>query len=120
MTEAQIYYARDDRVFKSPVKNRVPGGTNVTVGFPVCTASDYVEAEDIAEMLVAAESHEALVKALDWAMARIIKKAPHHAIEGDSELYSFAVAHSLLAKLKSAGPASCVTSAHGQPGDQRS
>ena len=66
---------------------------------------------DIDFVLRAVNAHDALVKALDWAMARIVKKAPHQAIEGDSELYSFAEAHSLLAKLKNAEPASRVTSA---------
>lgn len=59
------------------------------------------EAEHNAEIILrAVNSHHALVKALDWAMARIIRKAPHFAVEGDGELYSFAEAHSLLAKLK--------------------
>lgn len=58
--------------------------------------------EDAAFIVKACNSHDALVKALDWAMARVVRKAPHHAIEGDGELYSFAEAHSLLAKLKPA------------------
>ena len=65
--------------------------------------SRHGEAVANAELIVrAVNSHDALVKALDWAMARVIHKAPHYAHEGDGELYSFAEAHSLLAKLRPA------------------
>lgn len=57
----------------------------------------------------AAKEIERLVKALDWAMARVIRKAPHHAFEGDGELYAFAEAHSLLAKLRPSAVVSAPT-----------
>jgi hypothetical protein len=39
-----------------------------------------------------------LLEALKWAMKRIEKKAPHEAIEGDGELYAFAMALGALVK----------------------
>jgi hypothetical protein len=66
---------------------------------------------DAAFIVKAVNNHEALVKALDWAMARVVEKAPHHASEGDAPLYAFAEAHSLLAKLR---PSGAVGTAGGQ------
>jgi hypothetical protein len=43
-----LYYVKGDVVFKRPVRRKIAGGTNVTMGFPVCTASEYVSAKDIA------------------------------------------------------------------------
>jgi hypothetical protein len=39
-----------------------------------------------------------LLEALKWAMKRIGQKAPHEAIEGDGELYAFAVALGAIKK----------------------
>ena len=39
-----------------------------------------------------------LLEALKWALARIEKKAPHQAIEGDGELYAFAAAMGAISK----------------------
>lgn len=58
------------------------------------------DAINAAFIVKAVNSHDDLVKALDWAMKRVIRKAPHFAYEGDGELYAFAHAHSLLAKLE--------------------
>jgi hypothetical protein len=49
MTKAEpLYYVKGNIVFKRPVRRKTATGTNITVGFPVCTASEYVSAEDIA------------------------------------------------------------------------
>jgi hypothetical protein len=45
-------------------------------------------------------SHQRLVEALEWAMARIGNKAPHQAIEGDGELYAFASSLAALEQAK--------------------
>lgn len=47
------YYAKGDVVHKSPMRHpKQPDGvTPYTLGFPVCTASGYVSAEAIAEVL---------------------------------------------------------------------
>lgn len=43
-----LFYVKGDVVFKRPVRRKTEGGTNITVGFPVCTASEYVSAVAIA------------------------------------------------------------------------
>jgi len=43
-----LYYVKGDVVFKRPVRRKTVGGTNITMGFPVCTASEYVNAEALA------------------------------------------------------------------------
>ena len=50
----KLYYAKDLTVWKSPVREKVEGGERLSVGFPVCTVSDYVGeegAEAVAELL---------------------------------------------------------------------
>jgi hypothetical protein len=54
----KLYYAKDLTVWKSPVREKVEGGERLTVGFPVCTVSEYVGeegAEAVAELLVLGE-----------------------------------------------------------------
>lgn len=46
-----LYYVKGDQVFKRPVRRKTATGTNITLGFPVCTASEYVNAEDLATIL---------------------------------------------------------------------
>lgn len=46
-----LYYIEKDVVFKRPVRRKTTTGTNITMGFPVCTASEYVSAKDIAAIL---------------------------------------------------------------------
>lgn len=43
-----LYYVKGDVVFKRPIRRKTPTGTNVSMGFPVCKASEYVSAEAIA------------------------------------------------------------------------
>lgn len=43
-----LFYVKGDVVFKRPVHRKVTGGTNITMGFPVCTASEFVSAKAIA------------------------------------------------------------------------
>jgi hypothetical protein len=43
-----LFYVKGNVVFKRPVRRKVPGGTNITMGFPVCTASECVSADAIA------------------------------------------------------------------------
>ncbi len=45
------YEARGTVVHKLPVKVPTEGGTSIEIGFPVCTASEYVDAETLAAML---------------------------------------------------------------------
>ena len=47
-----LYRAKDNIVWKRPVKTENPDGTsNYTLGFPVCEAADGIAAEDIAKAL---------------------------------------------------------------------
>lgn len=50
------------------------------------------------EIIKLKDQNRDLLGALKWAMARIEKKAPHQAIEGDGELYAFAAAIAAIAK----------------------
>jgi len=43
-----LYYVKGDVVFKRPIRRKTATGTNITMGFPVCTASEYVSADAIA------------------------------------------------------------------------
>ena len=45
-----LYYVKGDVVFKRPVRRKTATGTAITVGFPVCKASEYVAADAIAAM----------------------------------------------------------------------
>lgn len=46
-----LYYCKGDIVFKRPIKTKTAEGTSITIGFPVCKASEYVKASDIAAIL---------------------------------------------------------------------
>ncbi len=59
MSDSKLYYAKDLTVWKSPVREQVEGGQRLTVGFPVCTVSEYVGeegAEAVAELLILGET----------------------------------------------------------------
>lgn len=43
-----LFYIKGDVVFKRPVRRKTPSGTNITMGFAICTASEYVSAAAIA------------------------------------------------------------------------
>lgn len=46
------YYAKGNVVYKSPVKHpKENGSTSYSLGFPVCTASEYVSAENIVAVM---------------------------------------------------------------------
>lgn len=73
-TERPLYYAKHGMVWKRPVeKKHEDGSTTVSLGFPVCKLHEACEGqeEQIAEMLCRAESHDALVKALEEARSEI-------------------------------------------------
>lgn len=46
-----LFYVKGDVVFKRPVHRKTATGTNITMGFPVCTASEYINAKDLAFIL---------------------------------------------------------------------
>jgi predicted ATP-grasp superfamily ATP-dependent carboligase len=59
MSDSKLYYAKDLTVWKSPVREKVEGGERLTVGFPVCTVSEYVGeegAEAVAALLALGEA----------------------------------------------------------------
>lgn len=62
-----LYYAKGDVVFKRPVRRKTPTGMNITIGFPVCKASEYVTADAIAAMFN--EVERPMVDAEDVAVA---------------------------------------------------
>lgn len=43
-----LFYVKGNVIYKRPVRRKTATGTNITVGFPVCTASEYIEASAIA------------------------------------------------------------------------
>ena len=52
-----LFYAKGQTVWKQPIGRRNPNGTtNWSLGFPVCTAHDCVDANDIAGALTLAET----------------------------------------------------------------
>lgn len=47
-----LYYAEGRTIFKQPLCTRqADGSTTVTIGFPVCVASEYVEPDQLAAVL---------------------------------------------------------------------
>lgn len=52
------FYTRDNVVWKSPIykRNETDDGDVITVGFPVCTASEWIDAETIAGILTEYEA----------------------------------------------------------------
>ena len=52
------YEARGNVVHKLPVKVPTEGGTSIEIGFPVCTASEYVDAATLAAILDKSERTE--------------------------------------------------------------
>lgn len=63
------YYVQGDAVWRAPIiKRRPTGGAEITVGFRVCDASPWVNAEDIARCLTAAAQLPAALNAFDTAM----------------------------------------------------
>ena len=59
VVERALFYAEGNVVFKSPIEeDNGDGSKSVTLGFPVCEASDYVRAEDVAKALCASEGPE--------------------------------------------------------------
>lgn len=58
MESQKTYFAKGLTVHKSPVSEAVNGGKRISVGFPVCTVSEYIGEEGataVAEMLNLAE-----------------------------------------------------------------
>jgi hypothetical protein len=58
----KLYYARGLDVWKAPVRTKVEGGTNVTIGFHACTATEIIGedgAQAIAELLTLGEQAQA-------------------------------------------------------------
>jgi hypothetical protein len=57
----KLYYAKDLTVWKSPVREQVEGSHRVSVGFPVCTVSEYIGQEGavaVAELLILGEASQ--------------------------------------------------------------
>jgi hypothetical protein len=46
-----LYYLKDNVVFKRPVRRKTETGTAITMGFPVCTVSEYIRAADLVAIL---------------------------------------------------------------------
>jgi hypothetical protein len=54
------FYAKGDVIFRAPIETETETGTSINVGFPVCTVSDYVLAENVVECLNASREHDSL------------------------------------------------------------
>ena len=61
MTDKPLYYTRGDHVWKRSVETKnADGSSNYTLGFKICTASEYVAVKEIAKALnIAAGKPEA-------------------------------------------------------------
>lgn len=58
----RLYEVKGDVVHKKPVKTKMEDGrTRIEVGFPVCTASAYVDADSIAEILEENDRRQSLL-----------------------------------------------------------
>ena len=65
------FYARGIMVFRAPIRTKTETGTNISLGFPVCTVSEYVSADNLVEFLNASRHHNALVNALEGVIRDI-------------------------------------------------
>lgn len=52
-TNKKAYYAAGLTVFKAPVATRREGGESITMGFPVCEISEWVEGGEAAAQNIA-------------------------------------------------------------------
>lgn len=57
MADEPIYYAKDDTIYKRPIRTpKEGGGATVSLGFPVCTVSEFVGTDGVAAILEAFNS----------------------------------------------------------------
>jgi hypothetical protein len=54
------FYAKRDKVFRAPIKTKTDSGTRISVGFPVCHVSDYVDPANLVECLNASREVDGL------------------------------------------------------------
>lgn len=47
LQERPVFYLSERTIYKRPVTRKVEGGERITIGFPVCTASEYVDPHDV-------------------------------------------------------------------------
>ena len=45
-----LFYLSGRTIYKRPVSHKLEGKTRITVGFPVCAVSEFVDAEDVLEL----------------------------------------------------------------------
>src|SRR4051812_7987354 len=62
MTEP-AYYAEGLVVHKRPIRRPIPGGAEITAGFPVCTVTDFVGEEGAVTIAAVLSLNEALARA---------------------------------------------------------
>ncbi len=75
------FYAKRDKIFRAPIETKVEGGTNISVGFPVCHVSDYVDADNLVECLNASRGVDALkarIQELEGALQFIADGYDNH------------------------------------------
>lgn len=57
MTDEPLYYAKGNTIYKRPVSTpKEGGGKTVSLGFPVCTVSEFVGTDGVAVILEAFNS----------------------------------------------------------------
>jgi hypothetical protein len=54
------FYAKRDKIFRAPIKTKTDSGTRISVGFPVCHVSDYVDPANLVECLNASREVDGL------------------------------------------------------------
>ncbi len=80
------FYAKRDKIFRAPIETKTEGGTNISVGFPVCHVSDYVDADNLVEHLNASrevDSLKARIQELEGALRPLAKE-----LDGFLSVYS--------------------------------
>jgi hypothetical protein len=68
------FYAKRDKIFRAPIKTKTDSGTRISVGFPVCHVSDYVDPANLVECLNASREVDGLkarVVALEVALEKV-------------------------------------------------
>jgi hypothetical protein len=44
------FYLSGDVIYKRPITHKIEGGERITVGFPVCTVSEFVDAQEVLQL----------------------------------------------------------------------
>lgn len=78
------YYAKGDVVWKSPVRTEKPGGSVVTIGFPVCKMTEACD-DQAASLAAMLNGRAALRAALEEAICIMTGAGSWHTVRFENE-----------------------------------